>query len=102
MMHKSNGIVEKKRIDWDNIYYIMNDRNGCTDKDIEEYNQLPYKNKVLFTHLPKKKMESCFYIKGFEKDKSVGTITAFETCHPFRRRMDRFDWVKWINKKEEE
>lgn len=39
----------KKRINLDNIFYIMNDRNGCTDAEMDTFLELPY-NKIFFSH----------------------------------------------------
>lgn len=38
-----------KRIDWDHVLYKFNDQNGCTQKDIDAFIRLPYKNKICFT-----------------------------------------------------
>lgn len=55
-MHYSSQkeVVEKwnrriKRIDWNHILYKFNDQNGCTEENIKEFVNLPYKNKVCFT-----------------------------------------------------
>ena len=38
-----------KRIDWGHVLYKFNDQNGCTQKDIDAFIRLPYKNKICFT-----------------------------------------------------
>lgn len=55
-MHYSSEqqVIEKwnrriKRIDWDHILYKFNDQNGCTEKDIRNFANLPLKNKICFT-----------------------------------------------------
>lgn len=38
-----------KRINWDHILYKFNDQNGCTQKDIEDFENLPLEHKICFT-----------------------------------------------------
>ena len=38
-----------KRIHWDRLLVKFNDQNGCTEKHVEAFTQLPFKNKVFFT-----------------------------------------------------
>lgn len=38
-----------KRINWDRMLIKFNDQNGCTKKDLEDFLNLPYRNKVFFT-----------------------------------------------------
>lgn len=38
----------KERINWDHILFKFNDQNGCTEKHIQEFSNLPYKHKICF------------------------------------------------------
>ena len=66
----------KERIDWDNLFVLMTDRDGCTEELLQEFDALPYRNKVVFTHLPMPNICSAVYIPGFEKEKEVGNGDA--------------------------
>ncbi len=48
-----------KRINYDKLLVKFNDQNGCNEKHIRAFDQLPYKNKV------------CFTVKSFPQYKSV-------------------------------
>ena len=85
----------KKRLNWDNILIINTDREGMTEELKDRFEALPYR-KVMFTHLPDEKHPSCFYIRGYEKDKCVGIITDHDTWDG-KRPVDQFDWVRFIN-----
>lgn len=38
-----------KRIHWDHLLIKLDDQNGLTEKNIQEFEKLPFKNKILFT-----------------------------------------------------
>lgn len=38
-----------KRINWDRLLIKFNDQNGCTEKEVEQFMKLNYRNKVFFT-----------------------------------------------------
>ena len=87
-----------ERINWTNVYYVMNDRNGCTNKDIEQFDEFLNKNGrkgVIFMHLPKGKIKNGFYIHGSEAQECVDTMTAYTSI--LHRRMDQFKWLEWID-----
>lgn len=85
----------KKRINMDNIVILNTDREGMTDELKDRFEKLPYR-KVMFTHLPDDKHQSCFYIKGYEKESCVGIITDHNTWDG-KRPIDQFDYVKLLN-----
>lgn len=87
----------KKRINWDNLFIAGAERDGCTYGTIRRFQQLPYKNKVIFTHVRYPEFSSAYYIKGFEEEKEVGVITFFKEQFLKRRYLDDFDYVKFLN-----
>ncbi len=87
----------KKRINFDNIFFIMTDRNSCNEEYIKEFDKLPYKNKVCFTHIPYPEYKSTFYIPGSEKKQYVETMTKYIRQIGIKRYYDYFDFVSWLN-----
>ena len=87
----------KKRINWDNLFIAGVEKDGCTYETIRRFQQLPYKNKVIFTHVRYPEFPSAYYIKGFEEEKEVGVITFFKEQFFKRRYLDDFDYVKFLN-----
>lgn len=85
----------KKRINKDNIIIFNTDREGMTEELKDRFERLPYR-KVMFTHLPDKAHPSCFYIKGYERESSVGIITEHNTWDG-KRPIDQFDYVGFLN-----
>lgn len=89
----------KKRIDWDNIFILAIDGDGCTYESIKKFDQLPFENKVIFTHILYPEFESAYYIKGFEKEKEIGVLLYFKNQFFIRRFLDDFDYVAFLNGK---
>lgn len=87
---------KKKRINKNNLFILSTDRDGSSYRDIEEFDNLPYKNKVIFTHKYYPHIKSAYYIKGFEKNKEVGIFSCFEGMTG-RRYLDQFDYISWFN-----
>ena len=87
----------KKRINWDNMYFVTNDRNYCSEEFIKEFNELPFKHKVILSHIPKPNNSSVYYIRGFENEECIGVTTSFRTPISLRKNFDEFDYVRWLN-----
>lgn len=85
------------RINMDNLFIIFTDRDGCTEEHLREFDNLPYKNKVVFTHKPYLDIKSAVYIKGFEKEETVGMCFAFKNKFTGKKYYDQFDYVSWFN-----
>ena len=87
----------KGRINWNNLFIVGSEKDGCTYETIREFEELPYKNKVIFTHREYPEFTSAYYIRGFEENKELGTITKYKPGIKKRRYLDDFDYVKFIN-----
>jgi len=86
-----------KRVNMDNVYILMTDKNGCTYEHIKRFEELPYKNKVIFTHKKYEEFPSSFYISGFETENEVGILSDFKPQFLKRRWLDEFDYVRFFN-----
>lgn len=90
-------VERSKRVDFDNLFVMMTDKNGCTEADIAAFDALPYPHKVIFTHKPYPKIKSAFYIKGFEDQNEVGVLSEWKPGFFKRRWLDAFDSVAFLN-----
>lgn len=86
------------RLDFDNLFVMMTDRDGCTYQNLQAFDNLPFKNKVVFTHKPYPEFKSAFYIKGFEKQGQVGDLYEYSGWFG-KKYYDEFDYVGWFNGK---
>lgn len=88
----------KKRLRPDNIVILATDRDGMTDALKDRFEKLPYP-KVMFVHKPDPNHPSCFYLRGYENENSVGIITdpiGWRGARP----VDQYDWVALFNGEE--
>ena len=89
-----------KRINLDNLFIIMTDKDspqGVSYEELEAFDRLPFKNKVVFTHKPYPQLASAVYIPGFEQSDQVGDLFAFSGWNG-KKYYDHFDYVAWFNK----
>lgn len=87
----------KKRINWDNLFIVGTEKCGCDLKTVQKFDQLPYKNKVIFTHIEYPQIASAYYIKGFEEEDEMGVLTNYKDTPLKRRYLDDFDYVSFLN-----
>lgn len=99
--HSEQEAAEKwqersKRIDFDNLFVILIERDGCDYQDLQAFDQLPFANKIVFTHKPYPELSSAFYLKGFEQQGQVGDLFEYTGLNG-KRHYDQFDYVGWFN-----
>lgn len=88
------------RIDKDNIFIMMSEKDGCTYDDLQEFDKLPYKNKIVLTHKPYPEIKSAVYITGFENQEQLGDVFRMRKLFSLTKYYDEFDFVKWLNEGE--
>ena len=86
-----------QRINKEKLFVLFSDREGCTYEDLKFFDALPYKNKIVFTHVPYPDIKSAFYIKGFENENCVGNLIEWKPREFGKRYYDDFDFVSWFN-----
>lgn len=81
------------RMNWNNIYVKMDDRDGCMQHHIVHFDTLPFKNKIIFTaqDLPYK---SVVYLPRCKGNPCVDELYG----NKYLWRAD-FDVVAWLNDK---
>lgn len=85
-----------QRINVENLFIIMTDRDGCSYEDLLAFEQLPFNHKVVFTHKPYPELPSSFYIRGFEQQHQVGDLFAYSGLFG-KKYYDQFDYIHWFN-----
>lgn len=90
-------IRRRDRVNKKNMFFVMNDRNYCTEEDIKAFDALPYDNKVCFTHVRYPQYKSTYYISGSEKDNYLKSVMNYVHQWWIKRYYDQFDFVTWLN-----
>lgn len=82
-----------ERVDYNNIFFIGMDQNGCTEADIKAFDALPYRKKVFFSSKPVEG-NSIIFIPEFQEQGYVGD--PFQKAHIFYRYLS-----KWLREHED-
>lgn len=94
--------IRKKRINKNNLFIIMNERDNCSYEDIVEFDKLDYNNKVIFVSKEMPEINSSFYIKGSEdisnSEHGIVSLVKYKSILSGRRFIDDFDYVSFLNK----
>lgn len=103
MHYDSSEQAEKKwterfaRINKDNIFIMLHQRETCTDEILKAFDELPYKYKVAFTckHYPQ--LKSTYYIANCEIDGYLDHIYLYKNPFTYKKYYDDFDYIRWFN-----
>ena len=61
------------------------------------FDKLPYKNKVVFTHVPHPEIKTAYYMKRFRNSNEVGILSEYCNRLTWKKKYDDFNFVKWFN-----
>jgi uncharacterized protein (DUF1919 family) len=87
----------KSRINFENLGFILIQRDGCTIEDMIKFDDLEYSNKVILTSLRDPCCDSARSISYFGEVEELGNILEFKNSFTGKRIMYDFDFVNWIN-----
>lgn len=83
----------KKRVNFNNIYFIMTDRDSFSDELAHRFNSIPYKNKILFSS-SEREIESNIFCSEFF------SLSCVPSDFPTYRSYEKyFNVVSWLNEK---
>ena len=86
-----------KRINKDNLFVFIEERDGLTKKDIISLHNLPVRGVVAFTANRYPDIPYAVHIKKYEKDGEVGNILSKSYVNGSREYEAYFDFVQWFN-----
>lgn len=79
----------KKRINYDNLFFKMNDDNKCTFELLKEFDHLDLAHKVIFSAVDYKELNNLVYFSEARGDNNVGADLFYYDKY--------FDVVTWLN-----
>ena len=85
------------RMNYDNLFIMFTYRHRCTEEHLIDFDNLNYKNKVILINKPCKKIKSAVYIKNFKKEDVVGDCIMYKNFFSYKRPIDNFNYIKWLN-----
>ena len=88
------------RVNYDNIYIVMDRGMDARDEILDEFHTLPYEHKVFFTHKEdKQRWPNAFRFSYYnEADyKNAYMYTKIRRGLLEYRVLDEFDYVQWLN-----
>ncbi|WP_081713027.1 DUF1919 domain-containing protein [Bacteroides neonati] len=85
-----------ERVNLNNLYIVLVERDGCTFNDLKRFDALPYSHKVILSHKQYKNIQSARLIAGYEEQNEVGLITEYNGSWG-KRHYDRFNWLQFLN-----
>lgn len=86
----------KKRVNYDNLFVIGNDRDGFHDGMLEAFDTIPYK-KMMFSHKEMKEYKWACYLPEAKKLDMVPELTLYASLFGEKYYDKHFDFVKWLN-----
>lgn len=84
-----------KRIDFNNLYIMLHDRNLEYD-DIKKLGSVKCKRLIVFTQKQYPEFDYAFQLKRYENEDKVGGF-AVRDLDGFREFEKAFDYVNWLN-----
>lgn len=86
-----------KRMNFDNMFVILVERDGCTYNDLLKFDMLPFEHKLALVHKNYPGMTCTKVIHGYEKVSEIGYIT--NSTKWGQHIYDQIDWVSFLNQK---
>ena len=87
-----------ERINYKNLFFIMVEKDGCTEKEIEDFSNLPYRHKLVLTCNKYKNIACAYYIPNSKNEKGeMIDLTLYLNKFSRKRHMDRIDFISFIN-----
>ncbi len=96
---KEKWIARCKRINKNNMFFILIDRDGCTLEIAKRFDALPYKNKVILTYREMPDVSCAFVNPEWEDNGKTRVLTEYLSKFTGRRFIDEFDYVSFLNMK---
>lgn len=89
----------KARINWNNLYFMMVQCEGCTKEIVELFEKLPYKNKVIFTTEEYSNISCAVHIQGTVNEKNeIIDLCQYKGKFTGKRWIDEFDYVTFLKR----
>ncbi|MBD8501213.1 DUF1919 domain-containing protein [Paenibacillus arenosi] len=86
-----------KRIDFTNIFIIMDGGLHYSKEDLEQFDNIKYKNKIILTNGVESSSKSSFPMSFYDETYFSGKLLALKSIISRERYLDEFDYVSFLN-----
>lgn len=86
----------KHRVDFNNLYFVMSDRDGITYDDIVEFGKIPCKGRIIFTYKDYPEIPYAFKLGNYKNENNVGHYQK-KTWSGFYGFEKQFNSAKWLS-----
>lgn len=86
----------KLRINWNNLFIVLVERDGCTLDDLKQFYSLPFEHKIAFTYRKYDGISNSFVIKNCSERHQLGNIMQW-SGKLGTKFYDQFNWVRFLN-----
>lgn len=91
----------KLRINKENLFLMMSERDGISREDILKFGQIPCKNRVIFTSHKYEDIPYACFLPPYEGEEQVGYYLQKNPVTDKTVMEQYFDLTKWLNCEEE-
>lgn len=86
----------KKRVNTQNIYVIMTDRDKATLKEMKAFDRLKYRNKIILTGKEYEGITNQYCIQNCKEHGHLGDVFSKSRILG-KKKLDEFDYVSFLN-----
>ena len=95
---RNKWIERTSRINFNNLYFILAERDGITHKQMKAFDCLPYVHKVLLACNQYDDIKCSHYLgEGYRKDGQLMDLLQYKGRFTGKRFLDDFDYVGFLN-----
>lgn len=90
-----------KRVNYNNLFLILVDRDGCDPETMREFDKLPYKHKAFLSYKENPEISCNVCIPDSEvcvdNQKQVRDLCQYQSKFTGLRWLDKWDYVRFLN-----
>lgn len=87
----------KIRVNFENIFYILVQKDGCSEEDMKRFDQLECPNKIILATNNEFNLQSLHVLDSFKNDHEVGAELNYRSRYSGNRYMYDYDFIDWLN-----
>lgn len=92
---KAAWMKRRARIDYENLFAVLVERDGCSHEDLLAFDALPIKHKVALVHREMPDVKCSFFMRGKAEGDQLRQIIDRDGFLG-KRHLDLFDWAGFL------